>query len=157
MSIAPAVVADVEVPIETPEQPKQEVSKVESPAPKPKAKFVDTPTKVKTDITNEKAFYFEYKSEEDEKVYSGQFICRRLNLGAIGKMGVMKSRLNGGEQVGPSIDFLHEMMSYCAVALVEFPDWWQPEEFFDALLLRQVYDYVRQWETTFRAGVAERR
>lgn len=97
-----------------------------------------------------KTFFFEYKSPEDGSRMAGQFTCQRPTLGAIGQLGVIKARLNGGQQVHPQIDFLHEMIAYCQVTLIETPDWWNPEEFYDANILRAVYDHVRSWEDSFR-------
>lgn len=108
----------------------------------------DTPKTLKFS----KTFHFEYTSPEDGKLYAGQFRCQRPNIGAVGQLGVIKARLNGGERVGAAIDFLHEMLAYLQVTLTETPEWWTPEEFFDAHLLRQMYDYVRHWEDNFRGG-----
>ena len=118
-----------------------------------KARFVDVSDEVPstTPLKFSKTFLFEYKAE-DGKNYTGKFTCRRLTLGSLGEFGVIKARLNGGELVDASIDFMHEMLAYCRVAIIDAPDWWTPEEFYDAKLLRHVYDYMRLWENSFRSG-----
>ena len=128
------------------EQPKSEPIKKQNPS------FEDVPSEDEKKLVNTKVFVFDYQSPEDSRRYVGQFTCRRLTLGAIGQAGVTKARLNGGLSVDRNTDMLHEMMSYLAVALIEVPDWWDPESSFDPNLLRSLYSYVRHWESNFRSG-----
>ena len=109
----------------------------------------DVETSADKKLSFTKTFFFEYKSEDGTRL-AGQFTCQRPNLGALGQLGVIKARLNGGEKIHASLDFLHEMLAYCQVTLTETPDWWQPADFYDADILRSVYDHVRSWEDSFR-------
>jgi hypothetical protein len=117
-----------------------------------KATFNDVTEQQPKKVAFERTFEFNYPSPEDGKVYKGTFTHRRLNLGLSGKWGVIHARLNNGLVVDMNTDFLHMMISYLDVALVVAPDWWAPAEFYDVQIVRQIYDYARAWEDSFRSG-----
>lgn len=110
----------------------------------------DVDTDAEKKLTFEKAFQFEYKNPEDGKLLSGRFVARRLSIGALGQLGVLKARLNGGERVEGMIDFLHEQLAYLQLVLIEVPTWWSPADFYDLDIIRSIYDHVRHWEDNFR-------
>lgn len=118
----------------------------------PQIKFVDVtdtePEEKK--LKFQKSFQIEYTDPETGHVLIGVFTCHRLTLREIGQVGIIKARLNGGEKLDAHIDFMNEMLAYCQVALSKTPEWWHPEEDYEAALLRKVYDYVRAWENSFR-------
>jgi hypothetical protein len=100
-------------------------------------------------LVTTKVFELKFKSL-DGTSYAGRFVVKRLTLGQLGRMAVIKAKLNGGEALTANMDYLHEMMAYCLATIIEAPDWWTPEEFYDVDLLRVVYEHVRSWEETFR-------
>lgn len=104
-----------------------------------------------------KSFSFSHFSEDDGVLYEGTFTAKRVNLGDIGQIAVMKSRLNAELVIHRNLDLMHEMLAYLTYALVKAPDWWNPAEFYDAQLLSSVYNYVRSWEDSFRLTVDKRR
>lgn len=117
-----------------------------------KAKIVEIKSDVEDKLRRFHDFHFEYASPVDGKSYAGDFQAQRLSIGAFGRFKVEEARLNGG-MVG-SLDeltrYVHMQIAYLRVALIKFPDWWAPEDFFDHALLNEVFDHVRHWESSFR-------
>lgn len=96
------------------------------------------------------SFTMTWRNQETGHVKVGTFTAIRPNLGALGRIAVLKAKLNGGEQVDAQTDFLHDMMATLQVLLKDVPDWWTPSDFFDARPLREVWDYVQRWIENFR-------
>lgn len=103
-----------------------------------------------------KSFIIEWDDQESGNRYVGTITVQRPNIGMIGKMGVMKARLNGGLQVDAITDFYHEMLSTMQVVTTEAPAWWKPETFYDPRPLRKMWDHVRLWSESFRNRVEQR-
>lgn len=96
------------------------------------------------------SFRVDWKDPETDELNTGTFTCRRPTLLMISEIAIIKARLNGGEQVGRDIDFMNEMRAFLQVVLTKTPDWWKPDDFFDAAPLRKVWDHVRSWQDSFR-------
>jgi hypothetical protein len=101
-------------------------------------------------IQQSTSFTITWKKETGQ-VLVGTFTAQRPNLGQLGRIAVIKAKLNGGEKVDPNTDFCHEMMAALQVILTDVPDWWTPDEFYDARPLREVWDHVRRWIDNFRS------
>ena len=107
-----------------------------------------------------KTFHVDYYSELEDKNYEGTFTVKKLTIGDISRMGVLKAKLAGGfsydaesgRGVDPTTDAINEMLCHCELALLKKPDWFVPEDFVDAGLLRAVYQEVVSFETNFRSG-----
>jgi hypothetical protein len=97
------------------------------------------------------SFTMTWKDPETGRIHVGTFSAQRPSLGQLGQIAVLKAKMNGGEKVDAQTDFLHEMMSSLQVILTDFPDWWKPNDFFDARPLREVWDHVRRWVDNFRS------
>lgn len=96
------------------------------------------------------SFTMTWKDPETGRVNTGTFTARRPGLGNLGQIAVLKAKLNGGEKVDDDTDFLHGMMASLQVILIDYPEWWKPNDFFDARPLREVWDHVRRWVDNFR-------
>jgi hypothetical protein len=99
-----------------------------------------------------KSFTVTWKNLETGVVKTGTFTAKRPGLGAMGRIAVLKAKLNGGETVGTYVDSLHEMLAELQVILVDYPDWWTPDDFFTTDPVVEVARHVRSWLTTFRYG-----
>lgn len=100
-----------------------------------------------------KSFTMNWKDSETGVVRVGTFTATRPGLGKLGQIAVLKAKLNGGEQVDPMTDFVHQMTADLHYVLTSTPDWWKPDEFFTAQPLRKVWDHVGAWLNTFRRDV----
>lgn len=101
-----------------------------------------------------RSFTVTWRNKETGIINTGTFTARRPTLGVLGRIAVYKAELNGGKQLDPTTEFLHQMMADLHFILVGFPDWWRPGDFFTADPLREVWDYVSGWLNTFRGGGA---
>ena len=113
-------------------------------------KLVDVTSTSDKKLEFTKSFRMEWRNPETDELLVGTFTCERPNLRKIGEIAIIKARLNAGERVNVDIDFLHEMFAYLQVVLTSVPEWWKPDEFFDASPVRKVWDYVRAWQESFR-------
>ena len=110
-----------------------------------------------------KTFSFDYYSEIEDRHYTGNFTTKKLTIGDISRMGVIKAQLCGGLVYDPAtgkgvethISNINEMISHCQVALVNHPDWWTPEDFIDAEILTLVWREVVTFENSFRGRRSE--
>lgn len=110
-----------------------------------------------------KTFSFEYYSEIEDRHYHGNFTTKKLTIGDISRMGVIKAQLCGGLVYDPvsgkgvetHISNINEMISHCQVALVNHPEWWNPEEFIDPEILTLVWKEVVTFENSFRGRGTE--
>ncbi len=102
-------------------------------------------------ISFTKSFVFTWKNPETGIVKVGTFTATRPGLEKLGRIAVLKAKLNGGmTTIEPMADFTHAMMADLQYILTDFPDWWKPGEFFTADPLRKVWDHVVAWLNTFR-------
>jgi len=114
-------------------------------------KIVDTKDDKAVSFT--KSFTVTWTNAETGIVNVGTFTATRPGLGAMGQIAVYKAKLNGGEKVDPMTDIMHQMMADLHYILTDVPAWWKPSEFFTASPLRDVWDHVVAWSSTFRARV----
>ena len=109
--------------------------------------------KVKT-----KTFHITHKSELDGEAYQGTFTTKKMTIGDVSRVGVIKAQLADGMPhdalTGRGVDrttgMIHEMIAHCAVALSQKPEWFDPEELIDPELLEKVYREVLAFENSFR-------
>lgn len=101
-----------------------------------------------------KSFNVTWKNPETGIIKTGTFTAQRPGLGKFGQIAVHRAKLNGGMTIDPVADFTHMVMANLHYVLVDFPDWWRPDEFFTANPLLAVWSHVEAWLTTFRSGGA---
>jgi hypothetical protein len=127
------------------------MSDEKAPAKKPEnVEFYDVKSEGSKKLEFELTFGMRWKNPETGEVLEGTFTARRPTLRMLSEIAVIKARLNGGERIDIDVDFLNEMLAYQQVVLTKYPDWWKPDEFFDATPLRKVWDRVRGWQISFR-------
>lgn len=126
------------------------VPEEEAPSPKD-VEIVDIANDVSKTIVLEKSFTVTWKNPETGEVKVGTFVAKRPALGTLGKIAVMKSKLNGGEKVDEQTDWMHGMMADLHFILTDYPDWWRPDEFFTANPLRDVWGHVVAWLRNFQS------
>lgn len=100
----------------------------------------------------ERTFIMEL-TEEDGTHRVGEFTVKRLNLGELGRVGVMRAQLNSSvaeEAISVVTHNLHEWIAYCTYAVVKAPEWFKPTEMFDATALSRVYQEARAFNASFR-------
>jgi len=115
---------------------------------KNKIKIIDKTTEAQK-LVFEKDFHFTY-TDDSGKVFEGDFLIKKMSLTAIGKVGVIKARLNGGMNVEPHIDMLHQWMAQCQVSMLKAPDWFNFDKMQDMHLLGRIHDEVVKFENSFR-------
>jgi|TARA_R110002110_G_scaffold39064_7_gene126694 hypothetical protein len=107
-----------------------------------------------------KTFHVTCKSSIDDTTYEGTFTTKKMTIGDVASVGVMKAQLAQGQPHDPitgrgvdrTTNMIHEMMAHCEIALIQKPDWFVPEDLLDAELLEIVYKEVLGFETSFRSG-----
>tara|TARA_Y100000034_G_scaffold131119_1_gene191174 strand:- start:2060 stop:2530 length:471 start_codon:yes stop_codon:yes gene_type:complete len=105
-----------------------------------------------------KTFHVSYTSEMDDRTYEGTFTTKKMTIGDVSAVGVLKAQMAQGlphdELTGRGVDrttgMIHEMMAHCNIALTQKPEWFVPEDFIDAGLLEVVYKEVLEFENSFR-------
>jgi hypothetical protein len=101
----------------------------------------------------QKAIHYSGKHPDTGRDISGEFVCRRVNLGQLREISLIKARLNGGrpdESLDQAIVFLNNMLAHLQVALLKAPEWWQPDEFYNSDIISTVFEEVMAFEATFR-------
>lgn len=99
------------------------------------------------------AFYLEMKDPDSDRMLTGTFMARRLNVAQIRQLALIKAELNGGHAEGVldrSVALLNHMLAHLRVALVSAPDWWKPDEFWSGDVITHVFDEVMSFEDRFR-------
>ena len=112
-----------------------------------------------------KTFHIDVVSTVDSHRYQGSFTTKKLTMGDLSKMGMLKARMAGGFNHDPSTgqgldaatNLLNEMIVHCNVALVQKPDWFDPENMSDVSVLQKVYEEVASFEANFHAKPSESR
>jgi hypothetical protein len=104
-------------------------------------------------ITYTKSFTIDYVNPDDGVRLVGTFTMKRPTLGDLSQFGVLKARLHGGEAVARDISWLNEMIAFCQATLTDFPEWWDPMNSYDEMLLTTVYKHVRSFQDSFRKGL----
>lgn len=108
-------------------------------------------------------FRIDFKSEEDDQTYNGQFTSRKLSIMDHSKVQRRKNELNGGmfcvldgdnNPTGQGMDadteFFNYMIATLEISLVQRPEWWNLDEISDKDLILQVFKEVMSFENSFR-------
>ena len=106
-----------------------------------------------------KTFHIDIISKVDSCRYHGSFTTKKLTMGDLSRMGMRKAQLAGGYNFDPETkhgidaptNMLNEMIIHCEVALVQKPDWFDPENMSDVDVLRGVYEEVASFEADFHS------
>jgi len=104
-----------------------------------------------------KTFHIDYHSKMDDKNYVGTFTVKKLTIGDLSRLGLLKARMADGfshsESTGRGIDdttnAINEMIAHFEVALIQKPDWFVPDDLIDLGILREVYGEVASFEADF--------
>ena len=110
-----------------------------------------------------KTFHIYIVSKIDSRRYQGSFTTKKLTMGDLSRMGMLKAQMAGGfnfdpttgQGLDPATNLLNEMMVHCNVALVQSPDWFDPENMSDVVVLREVYEEVASFEANFHSTEPE--
>ena len=110
-----------------------------------------------------KTFHIDITSKVDSCRYQGAFTTKKLTMGDLSRMGMLKAQMAGGFNFDPNTgqgldaatNLLNEMMVHCNVALVQKPDWFVPESMSDVIVLREVYEEVASFEANFHIPAPE--
>ena len=104
-----------------------------------------------------KTFHIDYHSNMEDKSYVGTFTVRKLTIGDISRLGLIKAKMADGfsynERTGRGIDdttnAINEMLAHFEIALIQKPEWFVPDELIDVGVLREVYGEVASFEADF--------
>ena len=98
---------------------------------------------------NQASWWCEYKTKEG-KILTGSFTFKRLTIAELGRLGALISQFNGGLPVDKITGFIHTQLAHFRLSVIASPEWWRPEEEFDAALLGKVFDALMAFEDTFQ-------
>lgn len=115
-----------------------------------KIDITDVGTSADKKLAFTKTFNVEYVDPDTDKKVIGTFTVKRASLGDLSQFGIVKARLNGGQNVDRGIDWMNEMIAFCQVTLTDAPAWWDPIEMYDQTILVAVYGHVRSFQDSFR-------
>ena len=104
-----------------------------------------------------KTFHIDYYSEMEEKNYIGTFTVRKLTIGDLSQLGLLKAKMadgfsyneNSGRGIDDTTNAINEMIAHFEIALIQKPDWFDPQDLIDIGLLREVYTEVASFEADF--------
>lgn len=82
----------------------------------------------------------------------GTFTAVRPNIAQVGQIAITRARLNQGERLDPSTDYLHQVLAFLSVTLKDPPKEWQPDLLFDVSPIIKVHGHVEAWLKTFRGS-----
>ena len=111
---------------------------------------------------NRKTFNVKYKSPETGQIVEGTFTTKRLSIRDRSEIGRRRSQLAGGmycvrddegnptgQGLDEETDYLNAMIAHLEVSLVQKPQWWDLQEISDLGLVREVYQQVGEFESSF--------
>ena len=104
-----------------------------------------------------KSFSINFHSKILKENFSGTFTTKKLTVGDLSKIGLIKAQLSGGyvydevqgRGVDPTTNLLNEMMAHCQVSIIQSPEWFDAGEISDLELLREIYEEVASFEADF--------
>lgn len=89
-------------------------------------------------IKKQKPFMIDYKSEIDDRNYTGQFVTKKLSVMDSTKISVRKSQLSGGmycvrdengnptgQGIDEDTDTFNYMLAMLEICLIQKPEWWK--------------------------------
>lgn len=103
-------------------------------------------------------FTVDQVSEIDGQRYYGKFTTRKMSISDLAALGVRVTQLNGGfhhdpKKPGYGVDQgtheLNYMMAHLEIALVDYPEWWNPDTIVDIDLVGTVFEEVLAHENSF--------
>lgn len=106
-----------------------------------------------------KVINFSYHSEEENKTYTGTFICKRLSIRDKVNIRVRKSELSKGLYYDPDnpgvgldefTDSFNSMLAYLEFSIIEAPDWWNLDALEDLELVYSLFQEVSSFQDQFR-------
>ena len=100
-------------------------------------------------LQNQKTVYIERKGE-DGRTYAGDFTFKRLTIANIAQVGAELARLNGGNAVDETTEFINTMLAHFKFSIVSAPTWWSPAELYDIAIVKEVFDALMKHEQSFR-------
>lgn len=104
-----------------------------------------------------KTFHIDYHSKMDGRNYIGTFTVKKLTIGDLSRLGLLKAKMsdgfshdiNSGRGIDETTNAINEMMAHFEVALIQKPDWFVPDELIDMGIVREVYSEVASFEADF--------
>lgn len=109
----------------------------------------------------EKTIFFEYRSPIDDKLYTGNFTFKKLNIGGLSKVGVRHATLNGGFQPGEIDEATNDLNLKVATLMgwfegTDLPSWAKDwSTLYDPAIIYRLYKEGNSFEATFRRAVGE--
>jgi hypothetical protein len=104
-------------------------------------------------LQNRKTATFELRGD-DGKMYSGDFTFKRLTIAEVGKVGAEIARLNGGNPVDKTTEFINTMLAHFRYAIVAAPEWWNADELYDLHIVKGVFELLWEHEQSFRPSAS---
>ena len=110
----------------------------------------------------EHSIYFEWESELDGKKYAGNFTYKKLTLGGMSRVAVIKAQRQAGflsEQIDDSTAYLNNCIAHCAVWFEGFqvPDWAKDwNKLNDVTIVVALFKEGASFEASFRKPVGQR-
>lgn len=97
----------------------------------------------------EKTFAIEERGD-DGKMYAGDFTIKRLSIGNLGRVGTEIARLNGGNTVDQTTDYINTAIAHFKFAIVKAPDWFDVDKLYEPKVIKKVFDTILEHERSFR-------
>ena len=103
-------------------------------------------------------FNIDFYSEQEEKTYTGEFVCKKLAVRDMARLSAERTRLNGGlyhdpDRPGCGIDedtnMFNHMLAHLTVAIVRAPEWWDLDSISDMAVVSRVFEEVATFENSF--------
>jgi hypothetical protein len=104
-------------------------------------------------LQNRKTSTFELRGE-DGRMYSGDFTFKRLTIAEVAKVGAEIARLNGGNPVDKTTEFINMMLAHFKYAIVAAPAWWNVDELYDLAIMKGVFELLWEHEQSFRPAAS---
>lgn len=104
----------------------------------------------------QKVVAVEWTDDETGQKRVGEFTLKRMNLGDLRKAAIRRAQLNGGlpeAAIDEDTRFMNMMLANLEMTIVQSPDWWKPEEFYNGRVIYDLYNEVISFEATFRSAL----
>jgi hypothetical protein len=99
-----------------------------------------------------KSFFLEYVDDAGES-WNGTFTVKRLTLGESAQVGVLRARMMADATIDAMDTYTLTLLDWIAwskVGVVDAPDWFNPDDAYDAAVLQRVVKEGRAFEASFR-------
>lgn len=112
----------------------------------------------------EQTFTIEVKGDETGKIFSGTFTYKKPNIKAKSDIAKTKAALDGGFMLDAETDFLHRIYATLRHTLIDFPEWWEEEDYGFSLLdtnvaleiYKETIDFEKSWRDAIQTGNSEK-